>query len=258
MKDSRLTNGPGITENDRKTYMRDVYSKYWITARESIYGFPEYDKRLCQHILDHVPPPGRMLEVAIGTGYPFADFLQKSGYEVHGIDISPALVAKCAKINPKIKAIVGDAEALPYPDTRFDCTYCFHSTWYFPRLTKVIDEMLRVTLPGGLVMFDIQNRNNDHILHIYRKRLFENRGLGRLVKVAKNLVKTVLRRGVPDWHFVDYEVPTFPEEIYAHLQSAPVRSWGVFVRKADDVLEAPTEQEPFKEYQRLVFFMTKA
>ena len=31
---------------DRKTYMKNIYSKYWIYAREREYGFLEYDKNL--------------------------------------------------------------------------------------------------------------------------------------------------------------------------------------------------------------------
>lgn len=138
---------------DRKTYMRDVYSKGWITAREEIYGFLEYDKNLCKYICEHVNTnAGKLLEVAIGTGYPFGDFFQKAGYSVYGIDISPDLIDKCRQLNPNINCKVGDAEDLDYPDDFFDCVYCFHSTWYFPNLNKAIDEMLRVTRPGGGVL----------------------------------------------------------------------------------------------------------
>jgi len=41
---------------DRKAYMRDIYSRYWITAREKIYGFSEYDRNLCKLILELSPP----------------------------------------------------------------------------------------------------------------------------------------------------------------------------------------------------------
>lgn len=144
---------------DRKTYMREVYSKSWISAREEIYGFLEYDKNLCNYICKHVPEAGKLLEVAIGTGYPFADFFQKAEYSVQGIDISPKLIEKCRQLYPKINCKVGDAEDLDYPDDFFDCVYCFHSTWYFPNLNKAIDEMLRVTrsptqlVQGGVLSY---------------------------------------------------------------------------------------------------------
>ena len=82
---------------DRKTYMRDIYSRYWIDAREKIYGFPDYDRNLCEYICNYVSNLGKILEVAVGTGYPFADFLQKEGYAVYGIDIAHNLIEKCQR-----------------------------------------------------------------------------------------------------------------------------------------------------------------
>ena len=40
--------------SDRKKYMRDIYSKYWITSREKKYGFLEYDKNLIGYITKNV------------------------------------------------------------------------------------------------------------------------------------------------------------------------------------------------------------
>src|SRR5215475_8510508 len=120
---------------DRKEFMRSVYSGYWLGARDKIYGFMEYDRHLCEYLTAQAshrdgsassrPEALTLLEVAIGTGYPIADHLQKSGHEVHGVDISPELVHRCRELNPAIQAKVGDAENLDYPDATFDATYCF-------------------------------------------------------------------------------------------------------------------------------------
>mgnify|MGYP001281726718 CR=1 FL=1 len=119
--------------NSIKKHMRDKYSNYWITAREKKYGFLEYDKNLIEYITENADKgEGRILEVGVGTGYPFATTFQEKGYDVYGIDISPQLVDKCKKSYPNIKCEVGDAENLPYKDNFFDVVYCFHSTWYFP------------------------------------------------------------------------------------------------------------------------------
>lgn len=61
---------------DRKSYMKKIYSEYWLNARERIYGFGIYDKALCSYIT-HAVSGGKLLEVAVGTGFPFADFFQK-------------------------------------------------------------------------------------------------------------------------------------------------------------------------------------
>ena len=174
---------------DRKQYMKEIYPKYWISAREKLYGFSEYDKSLCCYIAERVRAGEKGLEVAIGTGYPIADFLQKAGYSVCGIDISSDLIEKCRGTNPAIGCVIGDVEDLPFPDGHFGYTYCFHSTWYFPDLAKAIDEMLRVTRSPGLVIFDIQNRNAKNIAMAYRRRLRASSRTGRMLKYTKNVIK---------------------------------------------------------------------
>ena len=52
---------------DRKTYMKNIYSQYWINAREKIYGFPQYDKNLCNFVCKNIPRGKNILEVGIGT-----------------------------------------------------------------------------------------------------------------------------------------------------------------------------------------------
>lgn len=243
---------------DRKRYMRDVYSKYWPTIREKTYGFLEYDRNLCKYICERVPNGDTLLEAAIGTGYPIADFLQKAGYSVYGIDISPDLIEKCRQLNPNINCKVGDAEDLDHPDDYFDCTYCFHSTWYFPNLNKAIDEMLRVTRPGGLVMFDIQNRNNKKMDSNYRRRLFRTTGMGRIIRYASNIATIMLRRKqIPIWSSVISEIPTYPENIYEHLKESVISDFQIMVRNEDGSIEARNELGSFEDFARLVFAITK-
>ena len=237
---------------DRKHFMREVYSHYWLRARETKYGFMDYDRRLCEMISGRAPEQGKLLEVAIGTGNPVADTLQKQGFEIHAIDISPALVEKCLATNPAIHAKVGDAENLDYAEGEFDAAYSFHSTWYFPDLTRVIDEMLRVTRPGGFIAFDIQNRANPEIAAEYdRRRELVRPGLApRLNLHARNVAKVILRRGNPNWHGLVYEVPTDPAMLHAHLAD---RSYQVLDH---DLNELPGRQS-FPDHARLVFVVEK-
>ena len=242
---------------DRKTYMREVYWKYWITAREKIYGFAEYDKCLCNSILQLCPAQGSLLEVAMGTGYPFLAFFLKRGYSVCGVDISPPLVEKCRRLYPDCSCQVGDAENLDYPDNHFDVTYCFHSTWYFPNLARAIDEMLRVTRQNGFIIFDIQNCNNSDVERNYQKRIRETRGIFRAERYIKNIAKIILRRGNPIWYFVVHEVPTYPEVIYQYLANRGLANYQVFAKKEDGTLGIQEEQKALKQFARLVFVVWK-
>ena len=242
---------------DRKTYMKDVYWQYWISARDKKYGFLEYDRNLCDYISSNIPQGATLLEVAVGTGYPFAAFFSAAGYAVHGVDISPQLIQECQKLFPSISCKVGDVENLDYPNGYFDATYCFHSTWYFPDLKRAIDEMLRVTRQDGLVIFDIQNRNNHSIEKNYQKCISETKGIYRVQRYFKNIARIVLRRRPVDWHFVVHEVPVRPEEVYKHLAARQIKTFKVFARMGNGSLDLQDELGSFVWYPRLVIVVWK-
>jgi ubiquinone/menaquinone biosynthesis C-methylase UbiE len=241
---------------DRKRYMKEVYPKYWMTAREEIYGFGQYDQSLCQYLLERVSTGERILEVAIGTGYPIAEFLQGTGRRIYGVDISADLLGQCRRRVPDIACVIGDVEDLPYADGAFGCTYCFHSTWYFPNLMRAVEEMLRVTRPSGVVLFDIQNRNAKNIDAAYRKKVAATGAFGKVIRCGKNVAKIILGRGSPQWHSVVYEVPTYPETLYKHLEQIGVSSYKVMAVRADHSLEPKDERKPFTEFDRLLFVIT--
>lgn len=243
---------------DRKTYMKDIYSKYWITARENEYGFLEYDKNLCDYVIKNVDKQSNILEVAIGTGFPFGDFFQKKGFNMYGIDIAPALIEKCKELNNKIICKIGDAENIEYPDNFFQCTYSFHSTFYFPDLQKVIDEMLRVTSPKGLIIFDIQNRNNYKCEKNYNQMILNKKNnIRKVSSYIKNIFKFFLRKGVQNWSNVIHEVPTYPEAIYQYLEKANIRNYSVMVKTEDEKLLTIKKIGPLKDYPRIIFSFNK-
>jgi len=244
---------------DRKTFMKNIYSKYWIQAREKEYRFLKYDENLCNFISSNVAKKTEILDVAIGTGFPFGNFFEKNGYKVYGVDIAPILIEKCKNLNPNINCQVGDAENLKYPNNFFSCTYCFHSTSYFTNLSKTIEEMIRVTIPNGLVIFDIQNRNNHEIAKNYNKMLLaKGSGFRKFTRYLKNIFKIIFRKGMPDWTDVIYEVPIYPETIYQHLEKLKIKKYKILVKSNEsDKLENKTEQGTFKNYSKILFILRK-
>ena len=175
---------------NRKEYIKKIYSQTWVKNLDPSTGiFQNYEKNLCAYIKARVPLKEKMLEVGIGKGETFASFFAKEGYSVYGIDISPDLVKECKMLNRNINCKAGDAENLDYPDNFFYLTYCFKSTWYFPNLLRAVDEMFRVTKPGGFIIFDVMNKNNPEINRAYQKCLFKATSLGRVIVLFKNIVK---------------------------------------------------------------------
>ncbi|MCE7985820.1 MAG: class I SAM-dependent methyltransferase [Caldilinea sp. CFX5] len=261
---------------DRKTYMKDVYSTYWLTARDEIYGFLPYDRNLCALICERVAKDAALLEVAIGTGYPIADFLQKSGHAVYGVDIAFKLVQKCRAVNAEIATVVGDAEALSYTDNYFPCVYCLHASWYIPNLNQAINEMLRVTHAGGIVIFDIQNRNHSAVAAEYQQALAANSFWGISLRImigfrkhlrngeyrpAWQLIKgfliSIVRHKTWIWHVIIHQVPTYPEAIYQHLQKQHVSQVELLVECADSTLAQHKELNAATAFSRLIFVVTK-
>jgi ubiquinone/menaquinone biosynthesis C-methylase UbiE len=239
--------------------MKDVYSKYWINARKEIYGFLDYDKNLCKFIENNTPKGSTILEVAVGTGEPFANYFVTNGYNVHGIDISPSLIEECKTTNNNIDCIVGDAEALPYDDNTFECTYCFHSTWYFPNLTKAIEEMIRVTKKDGLIIFDIQNINNKNIYNAHIKRQDGNKGLkNKFKRLIKNVKTMIIKKEIPCFQYIIFETPTSPENIYSNLnKNRTINEFFIMSREEDSTIKKQNTLEKFEQFDRLLICIKK-
>mgnify|MGYP006414586525 FL=1 len=242
---------------DRKQYMKTSYAKYWINARNLIYGTMPYDLSMIDKI-DEISKKNsvkKILEVAIGTGDPIAADLLGKGYQMSGVDISEILIAKCKENYPKINAIVGDAENIKLSNGSFDLVYCLHSAWLIPNFNRAISEMLRVVKKkGGVVIFDIQNSDNKSIQKIYYQHIFENKNLlGMAYKTFKNSAKLILRKGTQDWPFIVSQTPQKPSEMIDAIDLS-IEKIKVFGVDGNGVLKKISNDQ-HRQYQRLVFIV---
>jgi SAM-dependent methyltransferase len=102
-----------------------------------------------------VEPGCRLLDVACGSGQ-IALKAAAAGARVTGIDLAPAWIerarARAEEAGLEARFDVGDAEALPYEDDRFDLTVSLIGAMFAPRPERVTDELLRVTRPGGRIV----------------------------------------------------------------------------------------------------------
>jgi ubiquinone/menaquinone biosynthesis C-methylase UbiE len=94
---------------------------------------------------------GQVLEIAIGTGrnLPF----YAADVEITGIEISPAMLEiarqRAQSLGRQVELVVGDAQALPFHDQRFDTVVCTISLCCIPDERLAIAEVWRVLRPGG-------------------------------------------------------------------------------------------------------------
>src|SRR5579859_5201019 len=112
----------------------------------------------------------KVLEVGVGAG---TDFLQwvRAGAVAHGIDLTQEAINNVEKRlqlygfrAQELK--VGDAEHLPYENNVFDLVYSWGVIHHSPDTYQCLQELIRVTKPGGTIKFMIYNRHS--LFAVYR------------------------------------------------------------------------------------------
>ena len=100
---------------------------------------------------------GETLEVAIGTGLNLPHY--PVDIPLTGLDLSPEMLelarSRATELGRIVELKEGDAQELPFPDSRFDSVVCTYSLCNVPDVARAIAEMKRVLKPGGqLILLD--------------------------------------------------------------------------------------------------------
>jgi ubiquinone/menaquinone biosynthesis C-methylase UbiE len=99
-------------------------------------------------------PGMKVLDAACGTGN-LAVIAARKGCVTSGLDIASNLIAQARERarheGLNIEYTEGDAEAMPYPDASFDVVVSMYGVMFAPRPERVVNELQRVTKPGGLI-----------------------------------------------------------------------------------------------------------
>jgi ubiquinone/menaquinone biosynthesis C-methylase UbiE len=97
---------------------------------------------------------GDVLEIAVGTGLNFPHY----GRDVSltGIDLSPAMLALAQRrawtLDMPVSLRLGNAEALAFPDERFDTVVCTLALCSIPDDQRAVAECRRVLRPSGQLL----------------------------------------------------------------------------------------------------------
>jgi ubiquinone/menaquinone biosynthesis C-methylase UbiE len=130
--------------------------------------------------------PGKLLEVGCGTGTIME--LAQPYFDVHGVDLSPKMVAKARKRFKNVR--VSQAEELPYKDNTFDVVVLYSFLHHVYDLGKVLFEAKRVLKPGGILYID-NDPNKDFFklwswwIIIHRRYLSKQKEEGELENLRK-------------------------------------------------------------------------
>jgi len=134
----------------------DTYDSWYETAEGAMYD--RLEKKAVSKCLDKNTGPARLLEVGCGTGH-WSRFFSDHGFDVTGIDISPAMIKVAqAKNIPNASFQVADAHSLPFTDNSFDITAAVTTLEFVNDAKSVLKEMARCTIkPKGQLIAAVLN-----------------------------------------------------------------------------------------------------
>lgn len=98
-----------------------------------------------------------VLDVATGTGrLPLALIREHFSGQIVGLDLSLGMLRQArAKLRPygdQVCLVWQDASHLPFDDKTFDAVTCLESLEFLPHPVEAVAEMLRVLVPGGVLL----------------------------------------------------------------------------------------------------------
>ena len=130
------------------------YATYWDSLT----------RQAVEPLLDAVgaAPGTRLLDVACGPGALAAAAARRGAVAV-GVDFSAAMVATARKRFPSVAFRQGNAEALPFPDERFDAVAMNFGLLHLAQPEQALREARRVLRPGGRVGFTVWCRPEEAV-----------------------------------------------------------------------------------------------
>lgn len=189
--------GRGLSDPERRTlatYERAAAS--WSQARASG-GDDFWAAELGE--LSKLMPQGRVLDIGSGHGRD-ARLLSAAGYQVSGVDISPALLELAKDGCPQAEFKVGSIYQLPFDDESFDAVWLAAVLLHLPkeRAPQGVAEVKRVLRPGGAFFIAVKEGEGEKLLaDEFGERFFayyQDDELQRLLSASGLTVEQVQKR----------------------------------------------------------------
>lgn len=115
-----------------------------------------------------------VLDAGCGAGYGSRLLAEAGAREVVGVDIAGAVLEAIAPTMPdNVRLQTGDLRSLELDDDSVEVVVCFEVIEHFDEPMVVLDELVRVLAPGGLLLISSPNRGvyqpgNPHHRHEFR------------------------------------------------------------------------------------------
>jgi ubiquinone/menaquinone biosynthesis C-methylase UbiE len=152
---NRIIDSPRSSDTKKSESEFDLLQSYFPSGRGDMYRYDDVSlfNRACQRTKDILKIPGieergkNLLDVGAGDGA-LGALLETFGHDVVLTDQEDWR----AEISKNLKFAEADVcQSLPFADQSFDLVLSYNSFEHFPDPQKALDEILRVTKPGGYV-----------------------------------------------------------------------------------------------------------
>ncbi len=136
--------------------VRRAYAR-WAPVYDRVFGTGFRAGRAAAIAYINELAPGRVLECGVGTGISLPAY--RDGHRITGMDVSPDMldIARERVARDRLSNVdaldEADAAALPYADESFDISVAMFVITVVPEVAPVMSELIRVTKPGGRVVF---------------------------------------------------------------------------------------------------------
>jgi SAM-dependent methyltransferase len=184
---------------DRDRLVGHAYrSSAAFLARIGLYRYQRDGVDIRAWVIDQVqwPADACVLDVGCGPGRYLAKFPEMvPGGRAIGLDLSAGMAAEARALSD---VVVGDAQALPFPDASLDGIIAAHMLYHVPEIDTAAREFTRVVHPEGCALIVLNGR--DHLREM----------------------RQLMRRAVRDVVGTDYVLPARSTERFTVEAAGPL------------------------------------
>ena len=184
--------------------MREMFKtiapRYDFISRAFSYGMDRHWKLLGVEKAS-LPADARVLDLACGTG-DFSQLMASNCRRAHviGVDLTEPML-HVARRRGLTEIVCGDAASLPFADGSFDCVFIGYGLRNFPNLRAAVQEIKRVTRPGGkMVSLDFFLPGNRVLRRLFLAYMYAQGAFWGTVLHGNPLVYTYIPNSIR--HFV--------------------------------------------------------
>tara|TARA_Y100001958_G_C21248101_1_gene580356 strand:+ start:3400 stop:4380 length:981 start_codon:yes stop_codon:yes gene_type:complete len=141
----------------------EIYDKFYVDLYDDlVYNKIKNDFELGT-LVKYTKPTEKsvLLDIGSGTGH-HVNSMQMRGWNVKGVDISPAMVEKAQENYPNAEFKVGDAmQTMLYPGNSFTHITCLYFTiYYMKNKQQFFTNCMHWLIPGGTLMLHLVDKDN--------------------------------------------------------------------------------------------------